>query len=130
MNKTIRKAVCLSLLMLLCSMQATKAQTPRAEYPRPQFERNDWQNLNGTWTYTFDFGKTGLDRGLQNSKSFDGKITVPFCPESKLSGVEYVDFINSMWYQRQITVPSSWTGKNVLLHFGAVEYEATVYING
>lgn len=130
MNKTIRKAVCLSLLMLLCSMQATKAQTPRAEYPRPQFERNDWQNLNGTWTYTFDFGKTGLDRGLQNSKSFDGKITVPFCPESKLSGVEYVDFINSMWYQRQITVPSSWTGKNVLLHFGAVDYEATVYING
>ena len=57
------------------------AQTPRPEYPRPQFERSTWQNLNGTWTYTFDFGLTGGERGFQKSQGFDGKITVPFCPE-------------------------------------------------
>ena len=82
------------LLIALClsGIIGIKADTPRNEYPRPQFERAQWQNLNGTWTYTFDFGKSGVNRNFRNSKGFDGKILVPFCPESKLSGVQNTDF--------------------------------------
>lgn len=103
---------------------------PRPEYPRPQFERSAWINLNGEWTYTFDFGHSGYDRNLQESKGFDGKINVPFCPESKLSGVGYTDFINNIWYQRTIEIPPAWSGKNVILHFGAIDYKSEVYIDG
>ena len=68
------------LLIALClsGIIGIKADTPRNEYPRPQFERAQWQNLNGTWTYTFDFGKSGVNRNFRNSKGFDGKILVPF----------------------------------------------------
>ena len=105
---------------------------PRPEYPRPQFERADWINLNGTWTFAFDFGHSGRDAGreLFNSKGFDREIRVPFCPESKLSGVGYTDFIEDMWYHRKITVPTAWAGRRAILHFGAVDYEAEVYIDG
>ncbi len=127
MNKSIKQAVVLSLLCL-CA-QVSFAQ-PRSEYPRPQFERAEWQNLNGTWTYTFDFGRSGDERKYPESTGFDGNIVVPFCPESKLSGVEYLDFINSMWYQRELNIPSSWAGKNIFLNFGAVDYEATIFIDG
>lgn len=123
--------LCLSLAVLLAMGSAEAgAQTPRPEYPRPQFERADWVNLNGTWSYAFDFGKTGNERNWQNSQGFNGKITVPFCPESSLSGVKYTDFINCMWYQRSISIPASWKGKRVLLNFGAVDYESFVYIDG
>ena len=103
---------------------------PRAEYPRPQFERVDWVNLNGTWTYAFDFSRTGNARGYVNSKGFDGNITVPFCPESSLSGVQYTDFINTIWYQRTLDIPAAWEGKKIFLNFGAVDYEALIYIDG
>ncbi|MCH3970832.1 MAG: beta-glucuronidase [Prevotella sp.] len=106
------------------------AAIPRSEYPRPQFERSAWVNLNGAWTYAFDFGNSGKDRNWQSSKHFDGTIIVPFCPESRLSGVEHKDFINAMWYQREISVPSDWKGKEILLNFGAVYYQADIYIDG
>ena len=107
------------------------AQTiPRAEYPRPQFERTEWKNLNGDWTFTFDFGKTGIERGYRMSSGFDQKIVVPFCPESILSGVSYTDFIETMWYQRKIEIPATWKGKRVFLHFGAVDYQSELSING
>ena len=125
----MKKILIIAALALL-GITGIKAGTPRAEYPRPQFERSQWLNLNGTWTYTFDFGKSGVNRDFRNSKGFDKNILVPFCPESKLSGVEYTDFINSMWYQRTISVPAEWEGKQILLHFGAVDYEATIYIDG
>ena len=96
------KNLLLTVALALLSLTSVKADTPRAEYPRPQFERSQWLNLNGTWTYTFDFGKSGNNRDFKNSKGFDEKIMVPFCPESKLSGVEHTDFINCMWYQRTI----------------------------
>ena len=92
MKKTI-----LSILAILFTLVAYAQQLPRAEYPRPQFERSEWVNLNGEWSYTFDFVGSGLERKLYASKGFDGKITVPFCPESKLSGVQYTDFINHIW---------------------------------
>jgi len=119
----------LTALALIMGFGTMMAQ-PRAEYPRPQFERNNWVNLNGTWTYTFDFGRTGDARKLYESKGFDGHITVPFCPESSLSGVQYVDFINTIWYQRTLNIPAAWKGKKIFLNFGAVDYEAHIYIDG
>lgn len=116
-------------LSIILSFTAAAA-LPRQEYPRPQFERTDWVNLNGPWTYTFDFGKTGIDRKLFESKGFDGSITVPFCPESKLSGVEHKDFIPAMWYQRTIRIPDSWRDRRTMLNFGAVDYFCAVYIDG
>jgi len=121
----------LFILVLLCVGYFVNAQeVPRSEYPRPQFVRNAWINLNGAWTYTFDFGNSGKNRRLYESKGFDGKIIVPYCPESKLSGVEHKDFINNMWYQRTISVPADWNGKKIILHFGAVYYKAEAYIDG
>ena len=105
---------------------------PRPEHPQPQFERADWLNLNGEWSYTFDFGKSGMEAGreLFRSHGFGNRIIVPFCPESALSGVRHTDFIEAMWYHRELCVPAGWAGKRVLLHFGAVDYESEVFIDG
>ncbi|MBQ9558889.1 MAG: beta-glucuronidase [Bacteroidaceae bacterium] len=103
---------------------------PRPEYPRPQFQRAEWQNLNGTWTYAFDFSQSGDEKDWAKSQGFDGKILVPFCPESSLSGIGFTDFIPCIWYQRPISVPAGWAGRRTLLHFGAVDYEASIFING
>ena len=120
--------------MALCGALTLRAQTtpgiPRPEYPRPQFERADWINLNGTWTFTFDFGKSGREAGYATSEGFDGRITVPFCPESELSGVGHKDFIECMWYQRKVDVPASWDGRRILIHFGAVDYSCALYVGG
>ncbi|MFT5474555.1 MAG: beta-galactosidase/beta-glucuronidase [Kiritimatiellia bacterium] len=105
---------------------------PRPEHPRPQFVREPWINLNGPWTYCFDVGKSGMDasRALFNSQGFDEAITVPFCPESELSGVGHTDFIEAMWYHREVSIPADWDGRRVLLHFGGVDYESEVFIDG
>lgn len=124
----MKRITTLSFFMLLCWIAAFAI--PRAEYPRPQFERNAWINLNGEWTYSFDFGGSGLEREWFKSTGFDQKIIVPFCPESKLSGVEYKDFINHMWYHRTISIPQDWANKQVLLNFGAVYYKSEIYIDG
>ena len=63
-------------------------------------------------------------------RSLTGTITVPFCPESKLSGLEHVDFLNAVWYRREVEVPAAWEGKTVLLHFGACDYDTTVWADG
>ncbi|HEX5324433.1 MAG TPA: hypothetical protein VFW40_11645 [Capsulimonadaceae bacterium] len=102
---------------------------PRPEYPRPQFEREDWLCLNGEWQFEIDTGDSGLERGLLD-RELSGSITVPFCPESKLSGVGHLDFMNAVWYRRSVVVPEAWKGRRVLLHFGAVDYDATVWVNG
>ena len=128
--KISRKTFFVACAMLMLCVVKTAAQTPRPEYPRPQFERAAWVNLNGTWTYTFDFSRSGDFKNYVNSNGFDGKIVVPFCPESKLSGVGYTDFINAIWYQRTINVPAEWSGKKIFLNFGAVDYETYVYIDG
>lgn len=102
---------------------------PRPEYPRPQFVREDWLNLNGTWQFAFDPGDSGLERGLLTG-GLDREITVPFPPESVLSGVGETDFLEAVWYRRTVTLPAEWAGRRVLLHFGAVDYDATVWVNG
>lgn len=130
-----RKKLPFLLLFLVASLSMNAAApegtaVPRPEYPRPQFERADWINLNGQWSYTFDFGKSGKERDLPKSTGFAGSITVPFCPESSLSGVEHTDFINAMWYHRKLSIPTNWDGKQVLLNFGGVDYRAEIFING
>lgn len=123
------KRLLLPFFALIYAFSSVSA-TPRPEYPRPQLERESWVNLNGEWTYELDLVQTGHERKLFDSKGFDGKIIVPFAPESKLSGVGHTDFIPSIWYQREITVPQDWKGKDVLLNFGAVYYESEIYIDG
>ena len=102
---------------------------PRPEYPRPQFVRADWLNLNGTWQFEADYGDSGIERGVRD-RALTGTITVPFCPESKLSGLEHVDFLNAVWYRKEVEVPAAWGEKTVLLHFGAVDYDTTVWADG
>ncbi len=103
---------------------------PRPEYPRPQMVREKWLNLNGEWQFEIDHGKSGRERKLYESAGLSGRILVPFCPESKLSGVEYKDFMPAVWYRREFAIPESWSGNRVLLHFGAVDYHTEVWING
>ncbi|MEN6662923.1 MAG: sugar-binding domain-containing protein [Phycisphaerae bacterium] len=102
---------------------------PRNEYPRPQFVRPQWLCLNGPWQFEIDYADTGRERGLRDAE-LKSTITVPFCPESPLSGVEHFDFMNVVWYRRKVTIPAEWAGKNVLLHFQAVDHDATVWVNG
>jgi beta-galactosidase/beta-glucuronidase len=103
---------------------------PRPEYPRPQMVRDKWINLNGIWEFEFDFGRSGKDRQVYLKDKLKDNILVPFCPESKLSGIEYTDFIPAVWYRRTFTIPEGWTGSRVLIHFGAVDYETEVWVNG
>lgn len=102
---------------------------PRPEYPRPQFARENWLCLNGEWQFEIDQGDSGLERGLLDRELKD-RVNVPFCPESPLSGIHNTDFLNAVWYRRQVTVPNAWAGRRVLLHFQAVDYDATVWVNG
>jgi hypothetical protein len=95
------------------------------EYPRPQMVRKDWQNLNGLW----DYAVTAKDADAP--KKYQGRILVPFPIESALSGVmKRVDEKSHLWYHRTFSIPKGWAGKRVLLHFGAVDWEATVWVNG
>jgi len=96
------------------------SDTPRSEYPRPQFMREDWLCLNGEWQFEIDQGDSGIDRGLRD-RELNSRIIVPFCPESKLSGIENHDFYNAVWYRNRVTVPADWAGKRALLHFQAVD---------
>ena len=126
----MKKLITTAALFLALAFNVKANDLPRKEYPRPQFEREDWINLNGTWTFDFDFGQSGVDRQLQNSEKFSKNIIVPFCPESELSGVKHTDFINCMWYQRKISIPANWNGKKIFLNFGAVDYWCEIYIDG
>jgi beta-galactosidase/beta-glucuronidase len=110
----------------------TENAVPRPEHPKPQFQRAAWINLNGRWTYALDPGKSGMHEGrrLYESRGFSDEITVPFCPESALSGVGHTDFIEAMWYHRRIEIPQEWSGKSTILHFGGVDYECEAFVDG
>ncbi len=99
---------------------------PLPEYPRPQMQRKAWQSLNGQWEYGFT-GKAVM----QPPAAFDGHILVPYPLESALSGVKKASVPNErLWYRRTFSVPAAWKGQNVLLHFGAVNWDSTVLLNG
>lgn len=95
------------------------------EYPRPQMVRKEWQNLNGLWDYAI------AAKDAAQPTAWEGKILVPFPVESALSGVmRKVDEKQRLWYRRTFDVPAAWKGKRVLLHFEAVDWETTVWVNG
>lgn len=95
------------------------------EYPRPQLVRSEWQNLNGLWDYSIK------PKGQNSPGSFDGKILVPFCVESLLSGVgKMVKPDQELWYKTSFSIPTDWRKKKILLHFDAVDWETNVWING
>jgi hypothetical protein len=95
------------------------------EYPRPQMTRNDWLNLNGLW----EFAVTPSSAGAPNT--FQGQILVPFPLDSALSGVmQPLGETNALWYRRRVSIPTSWRGRHVRLHFGAVDWQARVSVNG
>jgi beta-galactosidase/beta-glucuronidase len=111
---------------------------PRPEYPRPQLRRQDWTNLNGEWSFAFDGSEAGLANGWQrvtpedlrsNDSPFDRKITVPFCYQSKHSSIGDTAFHDIVWYARTFESPSLGD-ERLLLHFGAVDYRAAVWVNG
>ena len=94
------------------------------EYPRPQMQREQWLNLNGLWEYSV------MNRTTPGPTDYEGYVLVPFCLESSLSGVgSGISPDQRIWYRRNFTIPPEWEGKRVLLNFGAVDYEATVWIN-
>jgi beta-galactosidase/beta-glucuronidase len=110
---------------------------PRPEYPRPQFRRSEWTNLNGEWAFAFDDEDAGLARGWhrippEDLRSggfpFDRRITVPFCYQSRLSGIGDTSFHDVVWYARTFEAPPEY--ERLLLHFGAVDYRTTVWVNG
>ncbi len=104
---------------------------PRAEPPRPDFFRADWQTLNGTWEFEFDDEDRGLREGWSDgTRTLSRTIVVPYAFQSKLSGVGETAFHDVVWYRRAFTVPAGWQGRRVLLNFGAVDYDATIWVNG
>lgn len=105
-------------------------EIPRPEYPRPQMVRENWINLNGTWAFAHDPGRSGQARGMAQSAWEGQAITVPFCPESALSGIGNTDFLNAVWYRRSFCIPEGWKGMRILLHFEAVDYQSRVWVNG
>src|SRR3954470_20363140 len=105
-----------------------KAVTPDnawKEYPRPQLVRKEWQNLNGLWDYAI------TPRDAKQPDKWDGQILVPFAAEAALSGVgKHPTKDQYLWYHRPLLVPPSWKGQRLILHFEAVDFEATVFVNG
>jgi len=106
--------------------QKVSSGTPLPEYPRPQLERSQWLNLNGSWQYAI------LPKSQENAPTaYAGNILVPYAVESALSGVQKTVGKDSiLWYKRTFTVPSAYRNKDILLHFGAVDWQTDVYING
>lgn len=91
---------------------------PRCEHPRPDFRRENWLCLNGQWDFSFE------------KDCFDRKITVPYAPETELSGIADTGFHDLVWYRKRFSLPETMAGKKILLHFGAVDYECDLWVNG
>ena len=95
------------------------------EYPRPQMVRPDWKNLNGPWQYAI------RSKDAPKPQKYDGSILVPFAIESSLSGVaKPVTPDDRLWYRRTFTIPKNWNGRKTVLHFGAVDWQTTIWLNG
>lgn len=109
---------------------SVRAEIPRPEHPRPDAYRTNWTSLNGEWQFEIDQKGDGETRGLMSGKELASRILVPFCPESKLSGVEHYDVMKHVWYRRMFELPAAMKGQRVRLHFGAVDYQTWVWVNG
>lgn len=102
----------------------------RQEYPRPQFIRNDWLSLNGEWDFAFDDQHQGLKQKWYQGGAFPLKITVPFVYQSRLSGIGDVSFHDWVWYRKNFRPSNEVKDKRVILHFGAVDYDSRIWVNG
>lgn len=100
------------------------------DYPRPQLVREQWENLNGQWDFRFDDSQEGERGRWYEGLQADRKITVPFTYETKASGIGDESFHPCVWYERSVSVPAEAAGKRVILHFQAVDYETTLWVNG
>ena len=103
---------------------------PRPEHPRPDRFRPLWMNLNGKWQFAFDPGEEGLQSGWMDERPLPDRIIVPFAPESRLSDIHDESLHSVCWYKRMFDLPVAMIGRRVLLHFGAVDHEADVWLNG
>lgn len=111
-------------------MTQTTATYQRTEYPRPQFQRDSWLNLNGTWKFAFDDKNIGEKQQWSNEPSFTTDIQVPFTYETKASGIGEEAFHPYVWYQRTFEIPEEEIGKRVILRFQASDYVTKVWVNG
>ncbi len=113
------------------NVEAAADTVPRPEYPRPQFVRPEWLNLNGEWELEFDDQDVGIrDKWYSRGDPFSRNILVPFSFETRKSRIHDLSFHSCVWYRRQIAIPSEWLDRRILLHFGAVDYRTTVWVNG
>ncbi|MGD9128304.1 MAG: glycoside hydrolase family 2 TIM barrel-domain containing protein, partial [Planctomycetia bacterium] len=103
---------------------------PRPEHPRPDFRRHDWLNLNGRWDFAFDREDVGVKEKWYLKHDWPKKILVPFAHQSKLSGIGDTKHYRQVWYHRTFVVPEKMQGKQIRLHVGAADFEATVWVNG
>lgn len=129
----IRLSVFIPVVTFVLAAGTLAAQTPvpRPEHPRPDFMRADWQTLNGVWEFEFDDRDRGLrERWFDGRSAFTKTIVVPYAFQSRLSGIGDTSFHDVVWYRRTFQVPAGWQERRVLLNFGAVDYEATVWVNG
>ncbi len=118
-------------IILAAVFCAAAEPVPRPEYPQPQFQREQWVNLNGPWEFEFDDHNRGLEEGWSAAgKNFSRRINVPFCFESARSGIGDTSFHPWVWYKRSLAIPDGWKSRRVLLYFGAVDYRAMVWVNG
>jgi len=134
MGRLFRYAVILfvSILIFCINVSAENREgdsIPLPEHPRPDFQRNEWLNLNGQWDFQFDKENQGMEkRWFSGKTAFDEAITVPFSWGSKLSGVQ--DEADIGWYRRNIQIPESWKGKRVFLVIGACDWHTTAWLDG
>lgn len=126
MTPTVRAILLTVALPAATHIAAQAVDVPRAEHPRPDFMRQAWLNLNGTW----EFAETDDGNADFLNAPLPDKITVPFCRESQLSGLGRTGFIKYVWYRRNLDIPKEWAGKKVLFHIGACDSETTAWVNG
>jgi len=120
------------MIVLMTGTLNSVAEVPRQEHPRPDMCRENWMSLNGEWQFEIDKEADGESRGLTYGKDLNARIIVPFCPESKLSGLGLGNTakLKDVWYRRTFEVPLAMKGKRVRIHFGGVDHRAWVFING
>jgi beta-galactosidase/beta-glucuronidase len=124
--------ISIAFAAIIAASLPARAEVPRPEHPRPDLQRENWMTLNGEWQFEIDDKADGEARGLTHGKDLGDRIIVPFCPESKLSGLGYGNTrkLKHVWYRRHFEVPAAMRGQRVRIHFGAVDYHARVFING
>ncbi|NQU24562.1 MAG: hypothetical protein HQ567_25035 [Candidatus Nealsonbacteria bacterium] len=121
----------LAAVSMAATVGLSAEEVPRSEHPRPGFRRQAWLCLNGEWQFRFDPEDRGVDqRWFATAEGFDRRIMVPFCWQSKLSGIEDTTGQQIGWYFRTVKVPGDFQGKHVWLRFEAVDWEARVWVNG